>query len=1011
MHTMKHTFTLLTALLLPLTVRAAEPLAGWEHSGTFTVLTTPEGANLPTGATVEEFPLLVRLHRDWFDFAQAQADGADVRFATGDGKVLAHQIEEWDAAGGAASVWVRVPVIKGNDSLTLHMHWGKADAASASDGKAVFNESNGYLSVWHLGDTVRDEVGTLESKDTGTSVTNGIIGKARHFPGKVGVFGGDKIANYPTGASPHSSEVWFRTRSANSTLVAWGNEQGQGKVVMQFRSPPHVGMDCYFSDGNVVGSRLQPGEWIHVVHTYRQGESILYVNGQPQDTNTSKGTPLNIRTPARLWLGGWYSNYTFVGDLDEVRVSKVTRPAEWVRLQFENQKPLQTLVGPLMQPGAAFAVSPEKAVVEEGQSVEFAAQAGGAQKVYWVLKRDEREEVVATDRFKFTFAARRVTGDATATLQFKAVFADGVKTRDVPITVKETIPEPVFTLKAPAAWDGRATIEVGAQVSNLAAMQARGAGELKFEWSAGPLAVIKEITPGKLRLLRAQNSGPLTVTATVSNGGQPATQSATIAVTEPKRDAWVARVPAKDEQPEDGQFYARDDSGEGTLHYNGTLAEPADAVFLKLFANDQLVKTETAKPGADKAFALAVKLKPGLVKYRVEFGTRVGGNETVLRRAGDLVCGDAFLIDGQSNALATDTGEKSPPETSEWIRSYGGPTGRADGVAWVRDRQTAATRDGLARPNLWCRPVWKRSAPEHQAELGWWGMELAKRLVASNQMPVCIIQAAIGGSRIDEHQASPADHGDLNTMYGRMLWRVQQARLTHGIRGILWHQGENDQGADGPTGGFGWESYHRLFVEMADAWKQDFPNVKHYYVFQIWPNACAMGGRDGAGDRLREKQRTLPQLFSNLNILSTLGVRPPGGCHYPLAGWAEFARMVQPLLERDVYGKAAATPLTAPNLRRVACAGTAQDTLELEFDQPVIWDDKLAGQFYLDDAKDKVGSGSVAGNVLTLKLKEPLAAKQITYLKEVAWSQDTLLLGANGLAALTFCDVPIAPAP
>jgi hypothetical protein len=1002
---MKAAFLHFAALFLTLGIGEAAPLAGWTHSGEFTVLTTPDGARLPTGAVVEEFPVLVRLHRDWFDFSQAKPDGADVRFTDAAGKALALQVEDWDAVRGEASVWVRVPRIEGNARQTLAMHWGKADAASASDGKAVFNESNGYLSVWHLGDTVRDEVGTLESKDTGTSLTNGIIGRARHFPGKAGVFGGDKIANYPTGASAHSSEVWFRTRTANSTLIGWGNEQAQGKVVMQLRSPPHVGMDCYFSSGNVAGSRLPLGDWTHVVHTYRQGESVLYVNGQPVGTNSSKGSPLNIRTPARLWLGGWYNNYNFVGEMDEVRSSNVTRSADWVRLQFENQKPQQTLVGPLVQPGNAFSVSVEKAVVEEGKSAAFTAQAGGAQKVFWLLQRDGREEVVATDRFKFTFAAGRVTGDAAARLRFKAVFPDGVKTKDIAIAVKEVIPEPVFTLKAPAAWDGRATIEVVAQVANLAAMQARGAGELKFEWSAGPLAVIKEVAPGKLRLLRAQNSGPLTVTATVNNGGKPTTRSVTLAVTEPKRDAWVARVPARDEQPEDGQFFARDDSGTGTLHYNGTLTEPADAVFLRLFADDKLVKTETAKPGADRSFVLSAKLKPGLIRYRVEFGTRAGGQETVLRRVGDLVCGDAFLIDGQSNALATDTGEKSPPETSEWIRSYGGPTGRADGAAWLRDRQKTT---GLARPNLWCRPVWKRSAPEHQAELGWWGMELAKRLVTSNQMPVCIIQAAIGGSRIDEHQASPADHGDLSTMYGRMLWRVREARLTHGIRGILWHQGENDQGADGPTGGFGWESYHRLFSEMAGAWKQDFPNVQHYYVFQIWPNSCAMGGSDGAGDRLREQQRTLPQLFSKMSILSTLGVRPPGGCHYPLAGWGEFARMAQPLIERDVYGKAATAPLTAPNLRRVAYTTAANDTLALEFDQPVKWNDALATQFYLDGAKDKIASGSIAGNVLTLKLKEPLAAKQITYLKEVAWSQDTLLIGANGLAALTFCEVPLA---
>ena len=999
---MKRILTLITLFVCAISNAFAQ-YPDWQRSGALTILTTPEGANLPAAAVAEDFPLLVRLHKDWFDFKQAKADGADVRFSNGAGAALAYQIEEWDAANGTASIWVRIPRITGNARQTIRMHWGKPDAASESSGKAVFNESNGYVSVWHLGATVQDEVGTLESKETGTSLTNGIVGKARHFPGKAGIFGGDKITNYPAGASPHSSEVWFRSRTPNSTLVAWGNEFWQGKVVMQFRSPPHINMDCYFSGGNVAsGSRLPLGEWTHVVHTYQQGESLIYVNGKLDGSNTKNGGPLAIKTPARLWIGGWYNNYTFVGDMDEVRISKVTRSADWVRLQFENQKQQQTLVGPLVQPGNAFAVSQEKVVVDEGKSVSFTAQAGGAQKIFWVLKRDGREEVVATDRFAFNFAAGRVTGDATATLQFKAVYAGEVKTKDIAITVKEAIPEPVFTLKAPAAWDGRATIEIVPQLANLAAMQARGAGELKTEWSATPFAVIKEIAPGKLRLLRAQNSGKLTVTATVSNGGKASTQSVDIAVTEPKRDAWVARVPAKDEQPEDGQFYTRDEKNEGTLHYNGTLTEAADAVFLKLFADDKLVKTETAKPSADKSFAFAVKLKPGLIKYRVEFGTKTGGNETVLRRVGDLVCGDAFLIDGQSNALATDTGEKSPPETNEWIRSYGRPPANA---------KNAAT-------NLWCYPVWKAQKGE-KAELGWWGMELAKRLLASQKMPIFIINAAAGGTRIDQHLPNPLNRRDTSgdnpwtnpyKLYGSLLTRVEGAKLTHGIRGILWHQGENDQGAAGPTGGFGWETYQSFFVEMAGAWKQDFPNVQHYYVFQIWPNSCSMGGRDGAGDRLREKQRTLPQLFSNMSILSTLGVRPPGGCHYPLVGWAEFARMVKPLIERDHYGKASAVPLTAPNLRRVAYTGTAQDTVTLEFDQPVVWADTLAGQFYLDGAKDKIASGSVAGNVLTLKLKEPGTAKQITYLKEIAWSQDTLLLGANGLAALTFCEVPLQAA-
>ena len=71
---------------------------------------------------------------------------------------------------------------------------------------------------------------------------------------------------------------------------------------------------------------------------------------------------------------------------------------------------------------------------------------------------------------------------------------------------------------------------------------------------------------------------------------------------------------------------------------------------LDTFANDDVFHVVVECPrGA------TVKLKPGLVKYRVEFGMNVSGDERMLSAVGNLVCGDAYLIDGQSNALATDT--------------------------------------------------------------------------------------------------------------------------------------------------------------------------------------------------------------------------------------------------------------------------------------------------------------------------------------------------------------------
>jgi hypothetical protein len=287
-------------------------------------------------------------------------------------------------------------------------------------------------------------------------------------------------------------------------------------------------------------------------------------------------------------------------------------------------------------------------------------------------------------------------------------------------------------------------------------------------------------------------------------------------------------------------------------------------------------------------------------------------------------------------------------------------------------------------------------------------MELARHLVENQQIPICIINGAVGGTRIDQHQCNPKSHEDMTTIYGRLLWRVRQARLTHGVRGIFWHQGENDQGADGPTGGFGWETYRQYFIELAAAWKQDYPNIQHYYVFQIWPKSCAMG-INGSDNRLREVQRTLPTAFSNLSVMSTLGIDPPGGCHFPAAGYAEFARLICPLIERDYYGKVATTSIMPPNLKRAYFAGEKKDEIVLEFDQPVQWDNVQTSQFYLDGENGKFASSKCNDNSVTLKLSQASKARKITYLDSKAWSQATLLRGKNGIAALTFCEVPIEP--
>lgn len=974
---------LLAALNTPLACGAADPFADWKHSGSIFILTTPDGADLRDGAVVEQFPVLVRLQADTFDFSQAQPDGADIRFTVGDGTALAHEIERWDAEGGTAVVWVRVPRIEGNAVQELRVHWGNPSATNASSGKDVFNASNGFVSVWHMGDEVLDAAGTLESTDTGTTPVAGVIATARHLPGGKGVFGGKEINAYPAGGEPHTTEAWFRPEKPNGRVLAWGNEAPQGKVIMAFASPPHVGVDCHFSGASVTGrTDTGIGRWVHAVFAYQDGASRLYVNGA-LDSEGTRGIlpPLNIKRPARLWLGGWYDNYSFVGDLDEVRVSNVARSADWVKLEYENQKPMQSLVGPVVPHGAGFEVDPARLALDEGTSGTVRARAGGARKLTWVLTRGGSESVVAVDSLSCTFDAGRSTRDDTATLELRAVFADGVKTLAVPVTVREKIPDPAVRLAAPATWDGRTPVEIVPSITNHPALKAAGVGDVRFEWTLSGPVVHERSQDGRLVLRRSMASGPLTVTLAADNGGQAAEATATIAVTEPRRDPWLPRQHGPKEQPVDGQFYARDDDGAGTIVWSGQLAEPAKEVVLEVFKGDERHAREACVPTADGRYACTVRIPAGLVKYRAV--CRAG--DRVLHEAQNLLCGDVFLIDGQSNAVATDFGKEEPPTPNEWVRTFGN---MGDGPP---SRQAFWTT-GVARGN---------------GQMGYWGVELGRRLVESQKVPICIINGAVGGTRIDQHQRNHADPTDVNTIYGRLLWRVREAGLAHGVRGIIWHQGENDQGADGPAGGYGWESYRSYFHTLATAWQEDYPNLRHIHLFQIWPNACAMGG-NGSGDRLREVQRTLGRDFSRLAVMSTLGIRPPGPCHYPAAGYAEFARLIAPLVERDHYGRTFSESITPPNLVKAAFTSPAREAIALEFDQPVVWKPELASEFLLDGKRGCVGEGSVVGNVLTLRLREPGTARTITYVEGSSWSQDRLLVGGNGIAALTFCEVPIA---
>ena len=583
--------------------------------------------------------------------------------------------------------------------------------------------------------------------------------------------------------------------------------------------------------------------------------------------------------------------------------------------------------------------------------------------------------------------------DFTSPQTYTVTSSDSLVTKVYTVTAVIAPPLPEYSLTAPATWDGRQTITVQPNIANLALLQATGGTNFNYQWSVRGVPVIQQITPGVLTLTRSQGGGPMVATLRLDNGGFEVTESVTIDVQEPAADPWLERTPGATEKPVIGQFFARNpDTGFGTIYYNGTQSGSPAGVFLKVYTTDTGtdVLYATHRQGlVGTSFAFSAPILAGMTTYKVVYGTtNVSNADTIVATVTDLVCGDAYIIEGQSNAYATDNSALRDDTTSPWIRTYA-----TSGGNWSRARSKATD------------PFWPTN-------IGFWGMELALQIVATLQMPVCIINGAVGGTRIDQHQANPVNHtvaGASYSIYANLLNRVIAAKLTHGIRGIFWHQGESDCSNFGPISDFDYTTYQQMFLDMSAAWKQDYPNFQKYILFQVMPKPCGIGPK---GDQLREVQRRLPFLFSKMSVLNTLGIAGYEGCHFSKTGYENMADRILPVVSRDFYGVVPGASVTAPNLKRAYFTSAARTAIALEFDQAMSWSSFSLPNYYVDKVANRVASGSASGNVVTLQLASAAAATAaLDYFQDSVWNPSesipTLLYGANAIPALTFADVPV----
>ena len=285
----------------------------WSYSQTITLDTTASGANVPED--VRKYPLAVLLDKSRFDFNQARADGADIRFFDSAGKALPHAIELWDKASGSAAVWVLLDAGQRQQQRPIdrdevgpleragHQRFEggvqESKTASSASGTSTKTETpapDGYK-----------DASDHEAHGTGVGMIPGSrvdarIGKGVHLDNPKGQdtarwirVSGEKAAQFNPGP-PITVSIWalgysYPIRSYETMIakgdtswtlqrVQYGPGGGAQKIGGQgyqtcVRTPSY-----HLCAYNFAGQGLVTKEWLHFMVVLEEPSMKLYINGQ-----------------------------------------------------------------------------------------------------------------------------------------------------------------------------------------------------------------------------------------------------------------------------------------------------------------------------------------------------------------------------------------------------------------------------------------------------------------------------------------------------------------------------------------------------------------------------------------------------------------------------------------------------------------------------------------------------------------------------------------------------------
>jgi biopolymer transport protein ExbB len=343
----KLTGALAGALLMTMVLGAVKAEAWWDTKWTarrkVAFDLSDKGAGIKENLT--EVPVLVRLHSGNFSFAGAKKDGSDLRFMSSDDKSpLKFHLEKYDPKQEIALVWVKVPQLAGGGSAdSVWLYYGNDAAPAAAEPGGTYDTAQ--VLVYHLNET---EGGPKDATSyanhaaafSGSHATPSVIGDGYSFKGN-----GEKLVvqrsaslNFAKGLT---FSCWVRINGPqqDAHLFSWV-DAGQQIVVGIDGDKPYfrVGAGGKAPVTSEKKGALTLKAW-HLVAVTADNEKqmgALYLDGK-QVAAANLLAPLPSPAGELAFGGSMAGGNAFAGDLDEIELASVARPAPFLSAAYAGQ--------------------------------------------------------------------------------------------------------------------------------------------------------------------------------------------------------------------------------------------------------------------------------------------------------------------------------------------------------------------------------------------------------------------------------------------------------------------------------------------------------------------------------------------------------------------------------------------------------------------------------------------------------------------------------------------------